>query len=80
LYVGFANSEIDRPVKLLKGFDKIAIEPGESRTVEFQIDLEELAWYDPESKTWKIEEMEYEVFIGPSSDEDRLLKSSFSIE
>ncbi len=80
LYVGFANSEIDRPVKLLKGFDKIAIEPGESRTVEFQIDLEELAWYDPESKTWKIEEMEYEVFIGPSSDEDSLLKSSFSIE
>ncbi len=80
LYVGFANSEIDRPVKLLKGFDKIAIESGESRTVEFQIDLEELAWYDPESKTWKIEEMEYEVFVGPSSNEDTLLKSTFSIE
>jgi beta-glucosidase len=80
LYVGFANSEIDRPVKLLKGFDKIAIEPGESRTVEFQIDLEELAWYDPESKTWKIEEMDYEVFVGPSSNADNLLKSRFSIE
>jgi len=80
LYVGFANSEIDRPVKLLKGFDKIAIEPGESRAVEFQIDLEELAWYDPESKSWKIEEMDYAIFVGPSSDEDNLLKSGFSIE
>jgi len=80
LYVGFSNSEIDRPVKLLKGFDKIAIEPGESRAVEFQIDLEELAWYDPESKSWKIEEMDYAIFVGPSSDEDNLLKSGFSIE
>ena len=80
LYVGFANSGIDRPVKLLKGFDKIDIEPGESRLVEFQIDLEELAWYDPESKTWKIEEMEYEVFVGPSSDEMKLLIGSFVLE
>jgi len=80
LYLGFANSEIDRPVKLLKGFDKILIQPGESRIVEFDLDLEELAWYDPESKTWKIEKMEYEVFIGPSSDRTKLLKGNFVYE
>ncbi len=74
LYVGFANSDIDRPVKLLKGFDKIAIQPGESKTVTFEIDLQELSWYDPESKTWKLEKMQYELFVGPSSDEDKLLE------
>lgn len=80
LYVGFANSEIDRPVKLLKGFDKFLIQPGESRTAEFDLDLEELTWYDPESKTWKLEKMEYEIFVGPSSDKDKLLKGSFTLE
>ena len=80
LYIGFANSEIDRPVKLLKGFDKIALQPGETKTIELEIELEELAWYDPESKTWKIEKMVYEVYVGPSSDESKLLKGSFEYE
>lgn len=80
LYVGFANSEIDRPVKILKGFDKIALQPGGTRTVEFEIELDELAWYDPESKTWKTEKMAYEIYVGPSSDESRLLKGSFEYE
>ena len=80
LYVGFANSEIDRPVKLLKGFDKIAIQPRGTKTVEFEIELDELAWYDPGSKTWKTEKMVYEMFVGPSSDESKLLKGNFQYE
>lgn len=80
LYVGFSNSEIDRPVKLLKGFDKIDLKQGEVKTVEFEIDFEELAWYDVESDSWQIEKMNYEVFVGPSSDSAQLLADSFSIE
>jgi len=47
LYIGFKNSSVDRPIKLLRGFDKIDFEPGESKTVEFVVDVQDLAWYDP---------------------------------
>ncbi len=68
LYVGFKNSSIDRPVKLLRGFDKIGLEPGETKTVELEVNIQDLAWYDPEAKEWKVEEMEYELYVGASSE------------
>lgn len=80
LYVGFSQSAIDRPVKLLRGFDKIMLEPGESRKVFFEINPEELSWYNPESLAWQVEYMTYELFIGPSSDSETLLSSTFDIQ
>ena len=79
LYVGFKNSKIDRPVKLLRGFDKIGLEPGETKKVNFEVKIEDLAWYDPEVKKWKVEEMEYELYIGASSEEAKLLKDTFTV-
>lgn len=80
LYVGFSNSSIDRPVKLLRGFEKVYLEPGETRQVEMEVLVDDLSWYDPQDKTWKIEEMAYEVFVGPSSDSKHLLRGTFEIE
>lgn len=80
LYIGFKNSSIDRPIKLLRGFDKIKLEPGETKTVSFEIDIEDLAWFDPTSGNWKIEEMEYELYIGSSSKKEDLLQSSFTVK
>ena len=79
LYVGFKNSKIDRPVKLLRGFDKISIEPGQMEKVDFEVKIEDLAWYDPEAKEWKIEAMEYELYIGASSEESKLMKDTFKV-
>ena len=79
LYIGFRNSKIDRPVKLLRGFDKIGLEPGEMKIVDFEVRSQDLAWYDPEAKTWKIEAMEYELYIGASSDEAMLLTDTFTV-
>jgi beta-glucosidase len=79
LYIGFKNSKIDRPVKLLRGFAKIGLEPGERKKLELEVKIEDLAWYDPEVKVWKIEEMEYELYIGPSSKEDTLIKDTFVV-
>ena len=79
LYVGFKNSSIDRPVKLLRGFDKIRLEQGETKTVEFEVTIQDLAWYDPEVKQWKVEEMEYELYVGPSSETGRLMTDSFHV-
>lgn len=80
LYVGFKNSNIDRPVKLLRGFDKISIQPGETKTVDFEVAIEDLAWYDPRAKEWKVEKMSYELYVGSSSKLKDLLETSFDVK
>lgn len=79
LYIGFENSKIDRPVKLLRGFKKVSLEPGGVQTINFCIPVKELAYYNPESKTWEVEEMTYKVYAGSSSAGNDLLKCDFSI-
>ena len=79
LYIGFKNSSIDRPVKLLRGFDKIGLEPGETKTVELEVNVQDLAWYDPKVKEWKVEEMLYELYVGPSSKKEELLQFEFTV-
>ncbi len=79
LYIGFKNSSVDRPVKLLRAFDKVLLTPGETKTVELEVAIKDLAWYDPETKEWKIEAMEYELYVGPSSSESALITDSFQV-
>lgn len=79
LYVGFKNSGIDRPVKLLRAFDKIYLDPGESKTVTLKVAVKDLAWYDPSVKQWKVEEMEYELYVGGSSQAETLEYTSFKV-
>ena len=79
MYVGFANSAVDRPVKLLRGFDKVLINPGEKITVDFDLPAEELAWYNPDIGSWEIEGMVYELYTGSSSSMEDLQGTSFSI-
>lgn len=73
LYVGFENSAIDRPVKSLKGFKKVAIEPGQTRTVQINVDIEDLAYYDVQNECWKVESMDYTIYVGSSSKTEDLL-------
>jgi beta-glucosidase len=76
-YVGFSNSKVDRPVKSLRGFKRITLKSGESKTVEISCPLSKLAWWN-ETK-WELEKMTYEGYIGPSSAEKDLLKGSFTV-
>jgi len=80
LYVGFKNSAVDRPVKLLRAFDKVALQPGEKKTVSLQVSAEDLAWYNPETQHWEIEVMDYEIYVGGSSASADLLTSNFNVE
>ena len=77
LYIGFKNSGVDRPVKLLRGFQKVELQPGETAQVKFEIPTEDLTWYNPETGQWEIEEMEYELYLGSSSAEADLSSSTF---
>ncbi|MEO1436791.1 MAG: glycoside hydrolase family 3 C-terminal domain-containing protein, partial [Bacteroidota bacterium] len=63
LYIGFSQSTIDRPVKLLRGFQKNSLLGESQQTIELSVPVKELAWYNPETKTWEIEKMDYEVFV-----------------
>ena len=68
VYVGFENSSVDRPVKQLKGFKRVSLQPGEEEDVQIAVPLERLKWYDPSHREWKLEAMEYTVYAGSSAD------------
>lgn len=79
LYVGYKGSKVDRPVKDLKGFARVSLLPGESKTVTFEIKPEDLAYYDVVKKAWEVELIEYTVYIGPSLRGDFILQESFGV-
>jgi beta-glucosidase len=79
LYVGFEGSKVEHPVKLLRAFDRVALEPGETKTVPLSVAMKDLAWFNAEANAWEIEPMTYEVLVGPSSRGEDLLKDSFTV-
>jgi beta-glucosidase len=80
LYVGFEGSKVERPVKLLRAFDKVALGPGETKTVPLTVEVKELAWYNPDAGAWEIEPMTYAVLVGPSSRTADLLTSTVTVQ
>lgn len=72
LYLADPQSSLPRPPKELKGFVKVALAPGESRTVTLTLDERALSFYDPAQKRWVAEAGEFEVLIGSSSRDIRL--------
>jgi beta-glucosidase len=79
MYIGFKNSKVDRPVKLLRGFKRVELKAGESKEVSISCPLEKLCWYNPETNSWELEKMDYEVYIGTSSDNDDLLQGKITL-
>jgi len=67
LYVSDKASSLPRPPKELKGFSKVALEPGETKTVTFTLDERALSFYDPQQGGWVAEPGEFEVLVGSSS-------------
>jgi beta-glucosidase len=80
LYIGYDNSTVEREHKLLKGFERVSLNPGESRRIIIKCPYDKIKYYDPETNSWLLEKMEYQVYLGSSSDEDDLLRNSFRIE
>ena len=80
LYIGFDNSRVEREHKLLKGFQRISLNPGETKTVKISCPLEKIKWYNPETNSWELEKMTYQAYVGSSSDEDDLMEMSFEVE
>ena len=66
LYVRDLVGSVTRPVKELKGFQKVFLKAGESTTVSFHLNASELGFYKANG-TYFVEPGEFELFIGPSS-------------
>ncbi|MGB8451824.1 MAG: glycoside hydrolase family 3 C-terminal domain-containing protein [Anaerocolumna sp.] len=73
MYVGFKNSKVDRPVKILRGFHRVDLKSGEEKEVMISCPIDKLKWYDPQAAAWELEPMEYGIYIGSSSDNKDLL-------
>ncbi len=76
LYIRDLVGSITRPVKELKGFEKIAIKAGEKKTVTFIINAETLQFYTA-NKKWEVEPGDFNIWIG--GDSNAPLKASFTI-
>ena len=72
IYVSDLNGTPNRPVKELKGFKKIHLEPGEVRTVTLELDDRSLSYYDPDLGDWYAPTGEYGILVGHASDDIRL--------
>ena len=75
LYIADPVANIDRPVKELKGFEKITLKPGETKTVSFTIAADALSYYSIEKNGWVAEAGEFQALIGPSSEDIRTTAS-----
>lgn len=71
LYIGDQESSLERPVKELKGFKKVSLAPGETKTVTFEIDKDMLKFYDPAQNGWVLEAGKFTAYVGAASDDIR---------
>ena len=71
LYISDEESSLERPVKELKGFKKVALAPGETKKVTFEISEDMLKFYDPAQKGWVLEKGNFTAHIGAASDDIR---------
>ena len=67
-----------RAPKELKAFNRVGLEPGETKTVQVDIPVKELAYYDEQSG-WTVERTSYTLIVGQHSLDDRALRAEFKI-
>jgi beta-glucosidase len=67
LYVGDGHSAVPRPVKELKGFAKVRLNPGETKSVSLTLDRRAFSYYDVDKKDWHAEPGDFAILVGSSS-------------
>ena len=77
LYIRDVKSSLPRPVKELKGFQKVTLAPGEQRDITFTIDKSMLSYYDDSKGEWVVEPGRFEALIGASAGD---IKSKVAFE
>ena len=78
LYVSYPGSQVERAVRELKGFRRVSLQPGETRTVEMDLAVRDLAYWDTATGSFVVEPLTYTLSAGDSS-RDLPLAASFSV-
>ncbi|WP_043621042.1 glycoside hydrolase family 3 protein [Nonomuraea candida] len=71
LYTHQRDSRFEQPVKQLRGFQRVTLEPGETRTVSFTLKRPDLAVWDHTRNRWVVEQATHDVLVGSASDRIR---------
>jgi beta-glucosidase len=80
VYVGERHPRVPRPRKELKGFSKVPLKPGETRSVSVPLDARSLAYYDVAGAQWRVDPDLYEIMVGWSSaDADIVLRAPLAV-
>lgn len=74
LYVHESKPKIDRPVRELKGFQRLELQPGETKWAHFRLDRYAFSYWNPATKEWTADPGEYQIEIGASSRDIRQRK------
>jgi beta-glucosidase len=67
LYIHQRYGSASRPVRQLKGFERIALQPGETKTLKFPLGKDELQYWNPQTKQWIVEPSDFDVWAGEDS-------------
>jgi beta-glucosidase len=78
LYIHDVVSSVVRPIKELRGFERISLKPGENKTVTITVPGEKLSFYDEKSHKFVVEPGTFDILIGSSSADIRL-KRQFEV-
>ncbi|CAN5703654.1 glycoside hydrolase family 3 C-terminal domain-containing protein [soil metagenome] len=78
LYTHQVHSGVVQPIKSLRAFERVMLQPGETRRVTFSLPASELAYYDVKSKSFQVEPGVFQILIGSSSDDIRV-RSQFAV-
>lgn len=79
LYVGQVGGDVIRPIRELKGFEKVALQPGEAKTVSFTLDKRSFAYWNNDIHDWHVESCDFTVEVGASS-RDLPLKAVVNVQ
>lgn len=66
VYIGFPGIVVDRPKKRLHAFQRVALAPGETRTLHLTIARNDLRWRNPHTHDWAFESGTYRIYVGGS--------------
>jgi beta-glucosidase len=78
LYVGDSHASVPRPIKELKGFAKVKLEPGETKQITLALDRRAFAFFDVKTHNWKVDPGDFAILVGSSS-ADIQLKGTFKL-
>jgi beta-glucosidase len=74
VYIQDVESSVSRPVKELKGFQKVDLNPGLSTTITLRLGIRDFSFWNPQTRDWFVESGKFIIHVGSSSRDIKLRK------